>query len=73
MRWLHLTDLHVGLSDNTAQAVALKSLTGFIKESIEGKTLDLVILTGDLRFVCKPSASERRCRGATQARICRVS
>ncbi len=57
MRWLHLSDLHVGKNDQ-AQAVAMKQLVKAIKEAASDKDLDLVLFTGDLAFSGVPDEYE---------------
>jgi hypothetical protein len=49
VRWLHLTDLHIGNKDES-QGTALASLLNAIEASAEGKPFDMVLLTGDLAF-----------------------
>lgn len=49
IRWLHLTDLHVG-KDNESQRTALRALVASVHEVAGDKPCDLVILTGDLAF-----------------------
>lgn len=47
LRWLHLTDLHVGRV-NESQAVAIKSLVDAIQSHSGGRPFDVVFLSGDL-------------------------
>ena len=47
LRWLHLTDLHVGYS-NESQTTALRSLVASISNVADTTPFDLVLLTGDL-------------------------
>lgn len=49
LRWLHLTDLHVGQKDES-QRIALASLIEAIEASAEDKPFDIVLLTGDLAY-----------------------
>lgn len=53
LRWLHLTDLHVGVNDESQQT-ALTSLLDSIDANTSGLKFDLVILTGDLVYSGKP-------------------
>ena len=53
LRWLHLTDLHVGY-DKESQKTALQSLIVSIEQFSDGKGFDLVLLTGDLAFSGQP-------------------
>ena len=49
LRWLHLTDLHVGYGKESQEA-AIRSLIASIGQFSDGKCFDLVLLTGDLAF-----------------------
>ena len=49
MRWLHLSDLHIGHNDE-AQQVAMKHLVSAIDSAASTRALDLVLMTGDLAF-----------------------
>ena len=49
MRWLHLSDLHIGHNDET-QRVAMKELVSAIGSAASNRDLDLVLMTGDLAF-----------------------
>ena len=49
VRWLHLTDLHIGKNDES-QKTALVSLLTAIKDVAAGRVFDFVLLTGDLAF-----------------------
>jgi len=49
LRWLHLTDFHVGKQDES-QATALGCLISAIANSAAGKPFDLVVISGDLAF-----------------------
>jgi len=49
LRWLHLTDLHMG-TDSESQKIALASLVSSITHYSNQKPFDLVLLTGDLAF-----------------------
>ena len=49
LRWLHLTDLHIGKTSQS-QEVAVSSLLQIIVERSDGKPFDVVLLTGDLAF-----------------------
>lgn len=48
MKWLHLSDLHLGRRDSASQATALKELVGAATEAIGTATLDAIIVTGDV-------------------------
>ena len=54
MRWLLLTDLHVG-HGGEAQEAALSSLIDAIQTRTQSKPFDLVLLGGDIAFSGKPS------------------
>ncbi|MEW8202138.1 MAG: metallophosphoesterase [Candidatus Thiodiazotropha endolucinida] len=58
MRWLHLSDLHIG-RNNESQEVALDSLVSAVKDNSENKPFDLVLLTGDLAFSGKDEEYSR--------------
>jgi predicted MPP superfamily phosphohydrolase len=49
LRWLHLTDLHVGLN-NESQQTAFGSIITAITQFSENKPFDLVLITGDLAY-----------------------
>ncbi|MCA1856631.1 metallophosphoesterase [Massilia oculi] len=49
LRWLHLTDLHIGNNVET-QRIAMQSLVRAIENHSGGRPFDLVILTGDLVY-----------------------
>lgn len=49
LRWLHLTDLHIG-KQNESQQIALGSLLTAIETSSSKKPFDIVFLTGDLAY-----------------------
>lgn len=49
LRWLHLTDLHIGKASEP-QLVAVASLLRAIDERAKGIPFDLVVLTGDLVY-----------------------
>jgi len=49
LRWLHITDLHVG-HKNESQQTALASLVAAIENFAHGKPFDLILLTGDLAY-----------------------
>jgi len=49
LRWLHITDLHVG-KKNESQQTALASLIAAITSYADNKAFDLVLLTGDLAY-----------------------
>lgn len=49
LRWLHLTDLHVG-KKNESQQTALASLISAITHFANNTAFDLVLLTGDLAY-----------------------
>ena len=53
LRWLHLTDLHVGHS-NESQTTALRSLIASIPTAAGATPFDLVLLTGDLAYSGRP-------------------
>ena len=54
MRWLLLSDLHIGLH-NESQNLALTSLVSAVQERARATPFDLVLLAGDLAFSGKPS------------------
>ena len=49
LRWLHLTDLHVGRK-NEAQETALRNLIESVRNQCGSAEYDLVLLTGDLAY-----------------------
>jgi predicted MPP superfamily phosphohydrolase len=49
LRWLHLTDLHIGKASEP-QKIAMQSLFKAVIEEARGVAFDLVILTGDLVY-----------------------
>ena len=49
LRWLHLTDLHVG-SKNESQQTALVNLIEAIRKETAGLEFDFVILSGDMAY-----------------------
>ena len=49
MRWLYLSDLHLGRPDQ-AQTVAMREIVGAISDAIAQESLDFVLLAGDLAF-----------------------
>lgn len=49
MRWLHLTDIHIG-GPNEAQRSALQSVVEAILTHSDGAVFDAVLLTGDLAY-----------------------
>jgi len=49
LRWLHLTDLHIG-KESEPQRIAMASLLRAINERAENTPFDLVLLTGDLVY-----------------------
>ena len=53
MRWLHLSDIHVGQPDQT-RSNAMRLLVGAIADSAGGDPIDLVFFTGDLAFSGRP-------------------
>ena len=53
LRWLHLTDLHAGHS-NESQTTALRSLIASIPNVAGTTPFDLVLLTGDLAYSGRP-------------------
>lgn len=50
MRWLHLTDLHVGSPQDAIQTNAFHELLDAIKKEIQATPLDAVFITGDLAW-----------------------
>lgn len=50
MRWLQLTDLHVGSDQNSTQANALAELVDAIRHDIAGTAIDAVFFTGDIAY-----------------------
>ena len=53
LRWLHLTDLHTGHS-NESQRTALRSLIASIQKAAGTGPFDLVLFTGDLAYSGRP-------------------
>ena len=53
MRWLLLSDLHVG-QHNESQKLALASLVDAVRVRTKAKPFDLVLMAGDLAFSGKP-------------------
>src|SRR6185436_3231946 len=49
LRWLHLTDLHVGRPDE-AQRVAICSLVEAVQSTLGTEAIDAVFLTGDIAY-----------------------
>src|SRR6476660_9458609 len=49
LRWLHLTDLHVG-KDSESQRIALRSLIDAVISNAGDVPFDIVLLTGDLVY-----------------------
>jgi predicted MPP superfamily phosphohydrolase len=49
LRWLHLTDIHMG-RNNESQRTALDSLITAITQHAENKPFDMVIITGDVAY-----------------------
>lgn len=49
MRWLHLTDIHVGRPDQ-AQSNALNGMVEAIRIAADGTPFDALLLTGDLAY-----------------------
>jgi 3',5'-cyclic AMP phosphodiesterase CpdA len=47
VRWLHLTDIHMGRNVESQQT-ALRSLINAVEEYSEDKPFDLILFTGDL-------------------------
>ena len=47
VRWLHLTDIHMGRNVESQQ-IALRLLLEAVEQYSENKPFDLVLLTGDL-------------------------
>lgn len=58
MRWLLLSDLHVG-SESESQKLALMSLVEAVRERSKAKPYDLVLMAGDLAFSGKRSEYKR--------------
>ena len=58
MRWLLLSDLHVG-SESESQKLALMSLVEAVRERSKAKPYDLVLMAGDLAFSGKRSEYNR--------------
>ena len=54
MRWLLLTDLHIGLN-NESQRMAMDALVDAIRIRSKDQKFDLVLMTGDLAFSGKTS------------------
>lgn len=49
MRWIHITDLHIGRNDQ-GQEIALESLAKSIDTFTDQKKVDAVFITGDIAF-----------------------
>jgi hypothetical protein len=49
LRWLHLTDLHVGIKSE-AQKTAIASLLGAVERAAGDRAFDLILLSGDLAY-----------------------
>jgi predicted MPP superfamily phosphohydrolase len=62
MKWLHLSDLHVGRVNESYQTTALRSLVSAIAEAVADQRLDAVFLTGDLTNAGKPEEYEQFAR-----------
>lgn len=58
MRWLHLSDLHVG-RDNSAQKNAIASLVAAIEKFGRDADFDAILLTGDLVYSGHPDEYAR--------------
>ena len=58
MRWLLLSDLHIGYKSES-QELALTSLVDAIDERSQGKPFNLVLMAGDLAFSGKQSEYDR--------------
>jgi predicted MPP superfamily phosphohydrolase len=50
MRWLHLSDLHMGRPAPSPQTTALGSLLQAIEVALEDRPVDAILLTGDLAY-----------------------
>ena len=53
MRWLHLSDIHVG-RPNEARSNAMRLLVDAIDERSDNEPIDLVLITGDLAYSGRP-------------------
>ena len=49
-RWLQLSDLHVGNTESSSQAAALSLLDAEIDGQLAGRSVDFVIISGDLVY-----------------------
>lgn len=58
MRWLQLTDFHIGRQDNTAQMLALRSLVSFLTKTCTSP-VDAILLVGDIAYSGKREEYER--------------
>lgn len=51
IRWLHVSDMHMRVSDAWSQDVVLKAMCNHVaRQRADGMTLDFVLATGDLTF-----------------------
>lgn len=51
IRWLHISDIHMRISDAWSQDVVLKAMCDHIaRQHADGVTLDFILATGDLAF-----------------------
>jgi predicted phosphodiesterase len=48
MRWLHLSDLHLGRKESASQASALRELVGAASALLIDRPVDAIFITGDL-------------------------
>src|SRR5580658_4344669 len=48
MRWLHLSDLHLGRAEGASQASALKELVGAASVLLVDRPVDAIFVTGDI-------------------------
>lgn len=51
IRWMHMSDIHMRISDAWSQDVVLKALCDHVaQQRADGITLDFILVTGDLTF-----------------------
>ncbi len=51
IRWLHMSDIHMRVSDAWSQDVVLKAMCDHVaRQRADGMTLDFILATGDLTF-----------------------
>lgn len=50
MRWLHISDIHVGRVGPTTQQAALTSLVSAVRSALAGNGIDAIFVTGDIAY-----------------------